>query len=114
MTSFSSENFPSKEKAKRFLEAIAFSETAYELNNGYGIAVGKALRFHEDSALKDYSNERPQEISIPDGYIVTGVQKIEIVVLTHLSPSIQKANRFVLRLLAQMALEPTVQTQKKT
>ena len=75
MNSYSVEISPTKERADRFLESIAFSQTAYELNNGYGIRKGDALSFHEDSALQAFGSNKPENLTIPNGYLVAGVYK---------------------------------------
>ncbi len=71
MTEISQTKFPTKELAEKFLRAIAISQTAYELNNGYGLRKGEALRFIDDSALANVNGVKPLNLSLPEGFIVT-------------------------------------------
>lgn len=64
---------PTPQKAADLRLGIALSQTAYELNNGFGIQVGKPLVFHEDSALVTARGAKPLNVSIPEGYVVAGV-----------------------------------------
>ncbi len=63
---------PTPEKVRDLQLGIALSQTAYELNNGFGIQPGKPLSFLEDSALMSAPGARPLKVSIPEGFVVTG------------------------------------------
>ena len=75
MTDIYQQKFPTKELAEKFKRAIAISQTAYELNNGFSLRVGEPLRYIDDSALANTNGIKPLNLSIPEGFIVTGVYK---------------------------------------
>ncbi len=59
---------------KRFLElGMAAAQTAYELNNGFGIVAGQPLRYIDDSAGLTTPGARPFKIAELDGFMVQGV-----------------------------------------
>lgn len=59
---------------KRFLElGMAGAQTAYELNNGFGILAGQPLRYIDDSAGLKEPGARPFKIAELDGFMVQGV-----------------------------------------
>ena len=57
------------------LLAIALSQTAYQLNNGFGIQPEKPLRFFDDLPLIESHLARPLNLSFPEGFVVSGVIK---------------------------------------
>lgn len=59
---------------KHFLGiGMAAAQTAYELNNGFGIVAGKPLRYIDDSASLKEPAARPFKITELDGFMVQGV-----------------------------------------
>ncbi len=75
MTDSYQQKFPTTELAEKFKRAIAISQTAYELNNGFGLRVGEPLRYIDDSALANTNGIKLLNLSIPDGFVVTGIYK---------------------------------------
>lgn len=66
---------PSVELSEKFLRSIAISETAYEINNGYGIRKGEPLRSIDDSALGNTAGTKPLNLLITAGFTVAGIYK---------------------------------------
>lgn len=66
---------PSEELSEKFLRSIAISQTAYEVNNGYGIRKGEPLHFIDDSALGNTTGTKPLNLSITAGFTVAGIYK---------------------------------------
>ena len=68
-------NKPTAEQAEIMKLGIALAQTAYALNNGSGLEIGKPLRLIEDTALVNKPGATPLKLTIPDGYIVIGIYK---------------------------------------
>lgn len=75
MTTIVSGNKPTTGQAEVMNLGIALAQTAYVLNNGGGLEIGKPLRLIEDAALVNKPGAIPLKLTILDGYTVIGIYK---------------------------------------
>lgn len=64
---------PDSATAERLMLGVAIAQTAYEINNGHRLVIGKPLRYFDDSALMDAPGARRLNLEIKDEYIVKNI-----------------------------------------